>query len=432
MKKIDYFKQAIKAKMYLERDWIRFLIATPVGVNNFLYVNEGKYIGYIGDEPHTIDDADTTEPLFKVSDKIKADTGLLSIIKKDTDTTVGRILLNAMMIEFGCNGRLEYINEQFSFMSHVYPQIKPHLVDGDKPGKGDVWTIYDYLKASNTVAFYRGLGAVTIVADTEETFYPPEGLQTYKKQKQAEYAKKYGSDWVSNPTYVTMYEDELMAWLKNALKDNPRYGITMTRKAWISIKERYVSIGIQPKISPDADSVPILTSLSEGIPLNKRAIATDNNATRYGSASRGLETKVSGLEAKKYVRAGQGFKIIKEDCGTKDGADILMSKPSVDGLLSLQVKLKHSDKWEYRTKEWLESQIGNKVIVRLPVYCKEKGERRCKSCMGKDVSRTENGITNLLIGMGGELLYASLAKFHATINSIYKLNLKDIKLNMKK
>ena len=420
MDKFEYLFKAINAGLPLKLNWIRLAFSIPVTDNDFIIIKDDVYYVKLDDEFIKIKDSDISKPLFNIYDKIIVDNSIMSCITKKTETTVGRLILNYIVIYHGLNCKIPFINKMFTYSDIESKYILPNLKnDSDVKTDSDI-SISEYKKLGGIMAYLRQVSNAIVVVSTEKTFYPPDGFYKKKEELLIYYKKKYGDNFANNPIYVLEFEDELMGWVKDAIKDDPTYGITMSGKVLnTSFKKKYVSLGIATKMDENEDSVNILSSLYDSYPNDKKAIATIFNGIRYGSYARGNETKDSGLIAKMLIRATHGFKIDVDDCGTTDAFDMVITKDSIDSLVGVYIKDKN--KFEPKPKEWLLMNIGKRVSIRNPLYCKAKGEHFCKVCVGDTMAEHENGIGLLSIGLGGEGLSLSLSKFHSKDFKLDKL-----------
>jgi len=411
---IDYLDYCFTKNYVLKKQWWLEVYTQPK--------SDGVYVRVSGDIPMveynnewvSIDGIKTL-PILNDYLQLKIKKGHRVTINEDMTTTVGRYILNYLFIEW-LTGDSKYINKMTNFKdiaTDIFKRLSPNAKNP---------LSYDIIdKLGKLVYLLRPLSGFKTVSLTEKTFFKPDGLDEFRKRTYEKYVKNYGKDFTKDKTIFLMYEQELMKWIKDYYKDDPTFDITMVGKVLnSSVKKRYVSYGILNKMSPDEPDRVLITPLSEGYPKDKEMIAGVNNATRQGSAGRGIETQTTGVVAKELIKATHGFKIKLHDCGTKEGFNFRIEEPFVKVLTDLYLIEGKNTQVKY-DEEWFRKRIGQTVIVRLPTTCKERpGDVLCKYCVGDTISTIEGAIGLMAINAGGDGVNNSLSKFHDTI-----LELKD-------
>lgn len=411
MSKNDFFLYSLATKLIYKLDWWKGVFAFPVK-NRLIKIENGKY--KYGDIEI---DAPLDNPIFDIEDIVEIPENTLAIRKEKFKDTVGRILVNIILIEYGLKGLIGYQSKMFSYKG----DLEKIVLDGINASKIDM---ADIKRLYKIFTFFRNVSKFITIPVTEDTFYPPDWLDDYKKSLQKEYEKKYVKDWMNNDKLVIEYEDTIMKRVKEYYKDDPTFGITMDKKTLGAFKKKYVSIGITETLDKNNKPKAILTSLSEGIPDNKEDIAAIMNSVIYGVSGRALGTQNAGVVAKRLLAAVQSFTVEEDDCGTTDGLPIKITDKNIEALKVLYRV--EGAKTYLNDEDFLKSSIGKTIMIRVPAYCKLKGDNLCKKCTGINVARFRNGLILLAASVAGAYLNYQLSKFHGSTYNLKTFDIDDL------
>ena len=69
------------------------------------------------------------EPIYLFTDKVEAPKGLLKNLKSNVDTTVGRLLMNKILIDRVFGDRIEYINKSMTVKKRFDPIMAKGLAN---------------------------------------------------------------------------------------------------------------------------------------------------------------------------------------------------------------------------------------------------------------------------------------------------------------
>ena len=382
---------------------LKLLLSMPIDSDFIMSADKGYNI-VIGDNTYFVE-TDNTLPLLVSSDVVTMPAHSMSIIDKDIETTVGRVIVNYIISEVGLEGNVKFLNKMFTYGSIEKEYIIPNLSNEGKPGDIPVRLLK---KVANSVFFLRNLADVITIPSTEKSLLPPKDLQQRKLALAKVYDEKYG-DWKSVHRISLMFDEELMSYYKEYLKDDPTYGITTSGKVVnASLKRRFVSQGNQSSLSGKDHY--IMSSLSEGAPKTKEDIAAAMNGTISGVASRGLGTQIGGVMAKVLISALHGYVIEQADCKTKDTIDYFVTEDVSKLLIGLYHNIGTTA--TLITRDGANKLIGKTIKLRTTLYCKSKGASFCKTCAGKELSKVGGGVALYAIMTGGSSVKYQLSKFH--------------------
>ena len=423
----EYITRAIKDGALLDRKWYLSTFNRLLDSNKYITLEDNKYKAY-----GEVIDVPTDRPILRLTDEITVTKELFKDVEGNVKSTIGRLILNTLCAE-ALNYKLGiYINEQFTINDY-----RDKFLSQVGTGKDSKFTTADIKRLGTAAAFLRQLSFM-MVSSSKHTMSPPPGLDKQKALIAAKYAKE-DKEWFKSELKVLKYQDEVMDWVKEQFKNLPEYGITIDGKELASFRKRFVLQGPQVTFNPTDETVVILESLYDGIPLGKKGFSASMNTLRIGAASRGIQTKYGGLLAKQIIRSLQGFKIGVGECKTDDcfkieGGDcktkngfIMKVTPNYKKALTFLFVDAGDGKFKRYTLEEIEKYIGKYVMVRTPMYCKQPGKSICRTCCGTALANSD--ITLTAIAMGGGALKAALDGFHNKTNSV--INIKGLLLSQK-
>lgn len=411
MNKSQFFHYSLENGYLTKMDWYKSVFAIPQS-DNLIVKKSGDTFTVDG----LVIDSKSDRPIFKVDDKITVDKGVFKSRDEMFTDTIGRILINYLIIEFALNGNGDYFKGEINrsiLDSYILERFKD-----------DTYSVEDIIRLGNTFKFIRSLANLVVIPLTKKSYDPPKWLSSEKRKIANKYEKQYGKRWLEDKALVTKYEDEVMEKVKEYYKDDPTYGITMDKKAMKSFKKKFISIGNNESLTNNTKPIAVLNSLEEEYPKDKEAIASIINSVIYGSGSRALATIDAGVITKRLLTAVHGFKITIEDCKSRDGYPITVTEFYRDSLKEFYAIV--NGKLVSIDDKFIDKHMGKEIVIRNVIYCKAKGEQFCKICSGKSVGLNENAITLLTSKVGGDGLNYQLSKFHGSNYEIKEFTLEDI------
>jgi len=387
-----YLLKAISLGLDKELLWLRTILGKPTISNKYYNVEKGVY---------TLE-----EETFKLSSPLLAsDTKVKIEIEGKIKTVTGfRYIANIIYIERPFNGKIPFQDKSFTYNDIYYE----YIVDDLLAKKGI--SIDEYRAFMKAIVFTHPLAPLIVHTETVKTITPPPGIVAYKKKLIQEYKDKYGDDVLKDELKTLEIDNKLKAFDAKYMEDDPTMDIVTNKKIMnVSRKNKFISIGKPTALIPTTETGYIEESLTEGKVLDIDKIVAVNNAIRYGSASRGIETQLTGLIAKYLSAATRGFKISSEDCKVKKGYKVKIDEVNILFINNIR----------FDTKGVLiQCKVNDVVEMRDYMYCAEKGNNFCKKCVGILASGTYNPVILKSITTGGQALSGSLGKFHAVVKDI--------------
>lgn len=447
MTKDEYFKYAIKEKLYRYKSWVIGvfgIVTDPVYINNTndeeeLFSDkpiperkpvlkvEGTYKAALVDGEYVkIDNSKIDEPIAWFKDPITLTPEDLPNVREKTETTYGRFLMNAIMIVEAFHDKFDYVNEEFvleKLNSKIVDRLEDDipLKDRDPTNKTKLY-VDEYIRYMNALSYIDGFTQVCVLAGSEKTILPPTGLKEFKKNLLKAYEGK-----LNDPVQLVAFENELKEFDKKYLKDDPNYGLFMSGKALnVSRKKVFLNVGTDGTLKDTSVAHPVINSLEEGWPLDRPEEFVDlMNSARIGGYGRGAETVNGGVVAKTLLRLSNNYQILDEDCGATKGIPYYVNESNIKNKVGRQMLVKNQ--WiEINDIEQIKPYLGKIVIFRSPMYCKSKGDRICKHCAGKKLSINLKGVASALTELSDVVLMTSMKKSHGTVMAVTKLNLEQV------
>lgn len=429
-----YLEFSIKEKLYQYKDWV---------IRAFAVVNdnpkENEYVGQLYKEPFgyyfinhegekVIINAPTNKPLFTKQDVIQIGHSEVSCIAEDSiETTIGRLLLNLLVIQEPFNGRLPYINKPFTpdtVEKIVAPLLHDKLPEG-QPKEDGVYYVDEFLKYGASVIFVEGLSAIFSHSVTMAGILPAPGRKEFKQALIKSYQAN-GRDF-TDPVVIANFEDELNAFDTKYLKENdPSFGKFMTGKSQASRLKTFMTQGGEANnFINDVRVTPILSSLDEGMVLREAEFTAAANNIRFGSFSRGAETVNGGVTAKAIMNASDTWEITNDDCGTKLGVRRIYRQKNIHKLVGRTV-IEDNTMTYIKDIEMAKTYVDKSIVVRSPQYCLKKGTHTCTVCAGKKLSKYNQGQIVPLMDVSSGIMKDSLKIMHNTKLVTRTANLDDI------
>ncbi len=418
----QYLKYALKNRLPSKVEWIYSVFSKPLTDTAYIKIKDNKYFLVVDNALKEVT-LNSSGSVFDVKDKVILNEKDLSNITNEIKTTVGRAIINYIILCVPFKDKIPYQNDTLDFGAIHDDIIITRLSDKDTP---DTITIDEYNNFGISLSFIRSLAELFVISSTEKAILPPKGIKEFKEKTIKEFKKKYGDDVFKDKVRVSEFESILKEYDKEWLKDDPSYGISLSGKILNnSRKKRFLTFGSEDGILATEEATLVENSLLEGFPNDKKKLATMFNSARAGSYSRGKETQDSGVISDKLVRGLTGFKVIIEDCKTTKGKYFNVTKNNYISLIG-RSKFINSKSIIIETEPEAKKLIGTTILLRSMLYCKSKNNTFCKLCAGRSISQTPNGITLISLDIGAAAMSSKLKKMHDSSLSVYDLTLDDL------
>lgn len=417
--KEEYFYYAIENKLLNKKAFYYAVLTIPLQNKNEYYEinNKKQYIVNMGKEKNLIVNASSENPLFNIKDKITLFNANMSNIKDKVDTDIGKAIFNYILLVFPFKNKIPYKNENNIDISDYCDEVANLL-------KKNVITVEELTLFYNACSLAQTLSRIIVISSTEKIIVPPPGLEKFKKELVEKFNKKYkGTSWMYKMVPCIEFQNELLEFDKQYIKDDPTYGKVLSGKAKDARTKMMLSFNQDSGLKEQGEeNIMILNSLLESYPKDKEQLAALWNSNRSGSFARGAETQDGGTAAKESLRATSTIIIKESDCGSTRYKRYFVTKDLLKVLVG-RYYLKNN-KLEVITENDTDL-IGKVIKVRSPMYCNEPDKVFCIVCCGEMMRNRKNGVVGMVTGISGALLKASLKKMHNLVKKLVKVDTRD-------
>jgi len=356
-----------------------------------------------------------TDKLLNINDKVDLPKNLLINNTKDITTTMGRVVMNYIILVHNFKHKIPYINERFTVGDIENKFIAPLLTDDENDL--EKIAISEYKSFIASVTYIEGFSKVLSVAATYKSMMPPDGIEEFKKKVVKEMIDKYGPDWHNDPIHTAELEKKLKEFDDKWLEGDISNGKLMVKKTKLARKKMYLNVGMANAFN--GKQAGVSNSLMEGWGTDEETLSTIFNDARSGSYYRGVETQDGGSSAKFTLRASSDIDIVDTDCGSNISMPRIISDDDIGRYIIINRKplfLTHENINTYKNKEH---------TIRTTLYCKLEKDF-CSKCVGDNLKDYERGVSLLSIDVSGNMLKHSLAKFHSTALELTEVTIDDI------
>lgn len=420
MNRREYLLTALNQGIYKYAEWV-FSVFTVVRESDILNVlkpynyqlrtHNGEYVYWYQDEWRSISDSPSvTEPLWRVEEGIEIQDQQELALNWDGSfpfiTRVGTLFMNYYCIYSSLGKKLPYQQGKLS-ISKLEGMIASRLQDHGKEDNPDA--IYpEEAKAFSTACMNTaGFSTIANPSATPYTVRQAPGIIEYREKLLEEYKDK-----LNDPAIVAVIEKKLVEYDRAFQAQDPEGGFYISDKAFnVSRKKLFGMAGLeQPEISGGKVTL-INKSLSEGWDLTKLPAMIDS--LRDGSYNRGAMTALGGEAVKFVFRIFATTKITEEDCGTKLGIPLTLTKENMKTYLGNTIILPNGQQIKLNTNN-IEQYLNIPVMVRSPGFCKTANANFCSTCCGEALRGSEGALSAMASEVASKMLDIFMAKMHGT------------------
>lgn len=421
MHKLEYFKKAIKARAYINNDWVFScfsithedtdsykldpypyrVIQTPTGVYFIDPENDMNL--------SQMDGVVRGSPAFTFKDRIELEPGDVPNLDEKIVSTTGNVIFNVMTLVESFGKKIKYINKRVTSIRSIEDKIAAIMEDTPEPNaerSDKVIYVDEYIKFAENIFHLTNFTQLCVWGATKKVITPPPGIAEFK----AALFEKY-KDSLTDSTTLARIDKELIAFDAEYLKGDPGLDFLLSNKSRAIVrKKKYLFYGAEPGLTDSVKLHPVLNSLDEG--WDVRAFPQLNDALRAGSFNRGAQTELGGVSVKWLLRASSNIMISQDDCGTTMGEEILIDKDNHEQLKSFSIITDEGTKM-IEEDEDTGVYIGKRIVLRTPMYCKLDLTDYCKVCVGKKLARNPTGLSLTISEYGSAFLGIFMSAAHA-------------------
>lgn len=347
--------------------------------------------------------------VFGEIDTFQLNPGEIINCNEEMTTTVGRFLLNYLLLVHPFGDLIPYQNDVFP-MGKVEEQIAKGMLDG-------TIQVSWYKQYVNNLYFIGHFTELCVPTYTRKSLTTDPNVRKVKQELMEKYKDK-----LNDPNVIMEIENTLIAMDKNYLKDDEVmrfYGPLGDKPFNISRKKMYLTVGGVEEFSKTTGNfVFIPNSLSEG--MTAETMPAMANETRKGSFNRGDQTKLGGALTKGITRVLQDLTVSEQDCHTTRGLTVDFSKYKIGRYLGSYIQ--DGPNWVLLTEQNMEKFVGKTCLVRSPMYCQAQ-HGLCYMCMGDIYAKKKTKHLALdAVDITSTFTTDALKSMHGTKISTYQID----------
>jgi hypothetical protein len=384
-------------------------------------ITTDPYLGKLGkydSKPYVITKIDNTtitisslqRTILKFTDKLTITNKDLKNISTPTETTIGRYIINYLLLVDPFEDIIPYMNTQIK-PSNIEDIVANYII-GDKIDRN---TLDTYLDNVYFIGHFTEL-CVPSFSDKSITTSPEV------KKRREELLEKH-KDELDDPVIMSKIEDELIQLDKEYLKDDSSYGFySSSGKAFnVCRKRMYCTGGMFDTFERESGYDMVNTPLDEG--WQEEDFPVLCNDIRRGIYNRAKNTAKGGEGTKFMCRIFQDSAITEKDCGTKKGVTVYLTETNKTNYIYRNII---TDRGIVTlTPDTIDQYVNKSIKVRSPLYCKTKNGY-CARCMNKILEETDTEALGLIaVNITSAMLQTSLKSMHGSkseYNNITSLN----------
>lgn len=411
----EYFLLGLKEGLGCDIEWYFDILTARIEGKESKYVtnNKGVVTAKLKDQEFIIDSLTPTKTVVDYKTKVVATSDNLRNITTPIETTIGRMIVNYVLLDFNFGSKIPYINENIK-TGDIEKIIAKSLVNNEV-------TIEEYKSFVDSCTFLSTLSRIVTVVATPTNIRPPTGLSKFKEDLKEKYNKEYGKEWTEDKTKVGMFMEELKNFDKEYLKKDPTYKKVLTSKVVDNGRSKmFLAFGLDAGMT--GKGVYVDNSLETGFPKDNDQLASIFDSSKLASYSRGHETQSGGVVAKIMLRVSNSLKIVKGDCGSTMFYPLEVTADNHKNLSGLYMQTGNSITLIEDTK----SLVGKIIKIRSPIYCKAGPNTFCGTCCGKHLENRTTGLNLILTNISATILTSALKKMHNTQIHVGEFGLIDI------
>lgn len=416
MHKRDYYIHALNAGAYRYKTWVITLFSETSGEAPATEVYPYALSKHIEKNTHyfTFKDPSTHEEIllegtfttgapFSFREEITIAANEVPNIHKGVTTFYGNLLVNYICLVYAFGDKVEFRSgpETVARMEREIQNRLTDKIDPSKPNKN--LTIDEFKLFNDGVRHLEGFSSLCVPSASEKTMTVSPAVI----KRRDELVKEYKGQ-LEDPIIQAKIDKELISMEKEWMKGDPAERFYINNKSYDVVRKKlFLMQGQESGFGKIGKT--ITSSLAEGWDINN--LPAMANALRNGSYSRGFLTALGGVEAKGNYRIFQNTTVTEEDCGTKLGLRLYLSKDIARHFISSSVINENGTITEL-TEENIHEYYDKPVIVRSVAYCQTANQNVCAVCVGKKIAQTPTAISTYASDLGSTFVGIMLKVMH--------------------
>lgn len=414
MKKLDYLIAACNDGAWKRLVW-RISIFNVCQFPTASEEPENYDLSYIDDFPHywfdgewvKFEDGVANEELFLPEVRFTLKDGDYPGQKEPLDTTVGRYVLNWVVINYAFGERMPYLakGRPMDIRKEMYNRclsneddependmaIRPSMVDRFVGGMAELAPITKGIAATGTIRSW--------------TVHP----DTYKIRDALLLKHK---DELDNPAVIVKIEKALDELDTEWLSGDQSIQFYNSKKSRMRRRKLMLMYGIEGAFHEAGDYTLIPNALVEDEKEGLKNLVAKYNSIRDGSYSRGAETAKGGEQVRIIQMIFQNHRIVNDDCGTKLRHVTVLTKVNSKRYIGMNADVNGT---LVQIDETFVASNMNKVIkLRRPFLCQYGHVDCCAGCASKTKAEEPRAIAADISSGFSNIMGIAMAKMHGS------------------
>lgn len=433
MNKLDYLMRAFNRRAYTKKAYL-ISILSIVGESEDAKLNKIPYAAHrdwandqvyfidpTTNEKIIIDDATCNQALFHKKEVLDIPPRLSQYIPDGIITTMGRFLVNVVVLYEAFKGKAPYINEKIDGR-RLKKIISDLMIDTPKEGipvPEDKATVQQCLKVTQQLDYLVGLNPIIVKASSTDAFTISPDLIKLRDEL-LDKLDKEGK--LGDPVAVAGVIDLLVE--KDA---ELQYGGTSAdlyiSRAFVSNnrKKMFLLFDFIPNFHTGKYEL-LKKSLNEGWELSQFTAYV--NTAIEGTYSRSVSVALAGADVKTVILLTGKIKAIKGDCGSKRTEPVVINERNFKQWIgSYYVDGRTIRRIENASFETLNEKTVN---IRVPQYCKQAENNLCTICLGERLGGSQDRVSSEVSLMLSKFFLLSMKKIHSSELKTKLMNLENI------
>lgn len=332
-------------------------------------------------------------------------------LDEDITTTVGRYVLNWIVIYFAFGTRMPYLREggPMSYAKVMYERCLEN--EDDNPEDEEA------IRPSMVGRFVNGLSELAPMA---KAISPTGTLRSFQVHPDAYKIRDAlllkHKDELDNPAVIATIEKALDDLDKEWLAGDQSVQFYASKKAVMRRRKLMLFYGIESSFHEGTDFTLIPTALVEVDKAGMENLVAKYNSIREGSFSRGAETAKGGEQVRIIQMIFQNHRIIPGDCGTKLTHAALITEVNAERYVGMNAMV--DGKPMPITAEWIAKQHGKIVRLRRPILCQMGHVDCCSTCASSHKAEEPRAIAADISTAFSNIMGVAMAKMHGSENIV--------------
>lgn len=332
-------------------------------------------------------------------------------LEEDITTTVGRYVLNWVVIYYAFGTRLPYLREggPMSYAKQMYERC----VDNETDLPEDETVI----RPSMVDRFVNGLSELAPMA---KAISPTGTLRSFTVHPDAYKVRDAlllkHKDELDNPAVIAMIEKALDELDTEWLSGDQSIQFYASKKARMRRRKLMLFYGIEASFHEGTDYTLIPNALVEVDKFGMENLVAKYNSIREGSYSRGAETAKGGEQVRIIQMIFQNHRIVEGDCGTKLTHPVLITEANAGRYIGMNAMV--GGKPTMITADMMKASMGKILLLRRPILCQLPHIDCCATCASADKAKEPRAIAADISTAFSNVMGVAMAKMHGSENIV--------------